>query len=166
MPTCKHPDRKEKAKGLCGSCYNAHLLGRDPDVKAKILATKREQWALRYASRNSSEHAEKQKNRTLRHRYRIDLAEYQRMHAQQQNRCAICNAVGGDTRATRLYVDHNHATGAVRQLLCPGCNQALGIVEQGVERIASLAGYLAKHDPTSKVWNAIVRLDLILLEKK
>ena len=163
MPkVCEHPDRKVKSRGLCGSCYNASLLERDPAVKAKVLATKREQWAKRYASRNSEEHAAKQKNRALQHRYGIDLVEYDRMHALQHNCCAICSAEGGNTRATRLYVDHNHTTGAIRQLLCPGCNQALGIIEQGVERITALAKYLMKHEPNSEAWNALARLDLLI----
>lgn len=151
---------------MCGSCYNTWLIDKDPEKKAQILAKKRQQWAVRYSARNSEEHSKKHKNRALRHRYGIDLAEYERLHEVQGNRCAICNAEGGNTRSTRLYVDHNHSTGAVRQLLCPGCNQALGIIEQGVERIKELTAYLAKHDPSNEAWNALAKLDLMIRERE
>lgn len=163
---CNHPERAVKAKGMCGSCYNAYLINRDPETRERVLEKNRKNWANRHASRISDVHAAKQKNRALKHRYGIDLEAYNQMHTDQQNRCAICNEEGGTTRATRLYVDHNHATGAVRQLLCPGCNQAIGIIEQGVERVRALAAYLAKHDPATKAWNAMAKLDLYIRDQE
>lgn len=159
---CIHPERPVKAKGMCGSCYNIYLINRNPETKARVLANNRKNWANRYSSRNSQEHAAKQKNRVLRHRYGIDIETYNQMHLDQKNRCAICNAEGGNTTATRLYVDHNHTTSKVRQLLCPGCNQAIGIIEQGIERISALANYLHLHEPDSEAWNALAKLDLYL----
>lgn len=40
----------------------------------------------------------------------------------QENRCAICGEPPG---RYSLNVDHDHATGRVRGLLCARCNQAL-----------------------------------------
>lgn len=163
---CEHTDRKVKARGMCGACYNAFLINRNPETRERVLENNRKNWAKRYSSRISEEHASKHKNRVLRHRYGIDLEAYNRMHDEQQNKCAICSAVGGNTRATRLYVDHNHATGAVRQLLCPACNQAIGIIEQGSQRISALAAYLMKHEPNSGAWNALAKLDLYLRKEE
>lgn len=42
------------------------------------------------------------------------------MHVAQGGRCAIC----GDPAQ---HLDHDHATGATRQLLCQRCNQGLGL---------------------------------------
>lgn len=162
MRCINHPDRKARTKGLCGSCYNRSLYESDPDKKRAMLERKRETWAKRYAARNSDEHALKQKNRHLKHRYGIDLDEYQRLHSVQQNRCAICGAPGGDTRGTRLYVDHDHAAETVRKLLCPGCNTAVGVLEKGIAYISSVAEYLREHAPSDPAWNALARLDLAL----
>jgi len=159
---CKHPERKTKSRGLCASCYNAWLINRDPETRAKVLANNRANWTKRYSARNSAQHAKEQKNRVLLHRYGIDHDTYDQMHVAQQNRCAICDAEGGNTKSTRLYVDHNHASGAVRQLLCPGCNQAVGIIEQGITRVSALAAYLYKHEPDSEAWNALAKLDLAM----
>jgi hypothetical protein len=40
------------------------------------------------------------------------------------------------------HVDHDHATGRVRGVLCLGCNTALGLVRESPERLRALARYL------------------------
>lgn len=44
----------------------------------------------------------------------------------QEGRCAIC----GCSPSYRLAVDHSHETGAIRGLLCVGCNTSLGALEK------------------------------------
>jgi hypothetical protein len=56
--------------------------------------------------------------------YGIEPEDYDRLYAAQDGRCAICRRATGKTR--RLSVDHDHATGKVRGLLCRPCNQMLG----------------------------------------
>lgn len=59
-------------------------------------------------------------------KYDIDYATYESLLAWQGGRCYICGQL---PRGRRLAVDHNHATGAVRGLLCAndewGCNMSL-----------------------------------------
>ena len=47
---------------------------------------------------------------------------YERMLASQGGGCAIC---GNEPKTRRLHVDHDHATGRVRGLLCHRCNRVL-----------------------------------------
>jgi hypothetical protein len=54
----------------------------------------------------------------LRHRYGITRVQFDQAAKAQECRCAIC----GEERP--LVVDHDHATGEVRPLLCNGCNLA------------------------------------------
>lgn len=56
--------------------------------------------------------------------YGIGPDDYDAMYAAQDGRCAICRRATGKTR--RLSVDHDHATGKVRGLLCRVCNDMLG----------------------------------------
>lgn len=48
--------------------------------------------------------------------------DYARMLAAQDGHCALCPAT---PKTRRFSVDHDHATGRVRGLLCHRCNRAL-----------------------------------------
>lgn len=56
----------------------------------------------------------------LKKKYGITRAQYDAMLVSQGGGCALCNAPP-KTRA--LHVDHDHATGRVRGLLCFRCNR-------------------------------------------
>lgn len=87
--------------------------------------------------------------RHLKHRYGITPAEYERILAEQQGKCAICGSDGSASRNPErwrylLAVDHCHATGKVRGLLCNGCNAGIGHL--GTESAAlAAARYLRLH---------------------
>ena len=70
---------------------------------------------------------------------------YARLYAQQGGRCAICPKHCPSTGSAYeiLHVDHDHATGLVRGLLCMACNQTLGRVADDVSLLLSMATYLA-----------------------
>ncbi len=65
--------------------------------------------------------------RHLRRKYGITMDQYAQMLAAQGGGCAICHAPPPTTRS--LAVDHCHATGVVRALLCGTCNRSLGYYE-------------------------------------
>ncbi len=49
-------------------------------------------------------------------------ADYERLLSEQDGHCALCPT---KPKTRRLHVDHDHATGRVRGLLCYRCNRAL-----------------------------------------
>ena len=89
--------------------------------------------------------------RKMRNKASVDLKdEYDRLLATQGNICAVCGQAEGARRLksgsfVRLSVDHDHATGAVRALLCSGCNLMLGCAKDDPERLESGARYLREH---------------------
>jgi hypothetical protein len=63
------------------------------------------------------------------------------MRDEQHGACAICERPFTKTP----HVDHDHATGAVRALLCDGCNVGLGRFQDDPERMEAAAAYIRSH---------------------
>ena len=63
--------------------------------------------------------------RQVKYRYKLSSTDYYALFELQGGRCAICH-VTPEEMGERLAVDHSHATGDVRGLLCRPCNKALG----------------------------------------
>lgn len=76
--------------------------------------------------------------------YGLTLMEYDRMLAEQDYHCAICPCLPVNAPKQRLNVDHHHATGTVRGLLCANCNIALGHFREDPELMRNAIAYLAK----------------------
>ena len=85
------------------------------------------------------------RNATLQRKYGITAAEYDAILAAQSGCCAICGLPETLTRSDRtmkLAVDHDHATNAVRGLLCADCNNGLGRFRDDPELLRRAADYL------------------------
>lgn len=63
------------------------------------------------------------------------------MVSRQDGKCAICGRIPHSV----LVVDHDHATGSVRKLLCSACNSGIGLLGESVERLHAAARYLTAH---------------------
>lgn len=92
---------------------------------------------------------ERQWRTSLRKKYGLEHADYQRMLSEQGGVCAICRQPETATYASgvkRLSVDHDHAIGrsgdAVRGLLCTLCNTMIGHARDDASRLRSGAEYL------------------------
>lgn len=72
---------------------------------------------------------------------RFTEADYQRMLTEQDGRCLICSQP--PTTQRRLHVDHDHATGQVRGLLCHYCNLLLGHAKDDPAILAAAIEYLS-----------------------
>lgn len=80
--------------------------------------------------------------------YGLTTADYDRMNEAQGRVCAIC--LGRQDRPYSgpygaLVVDHDHATGLVRALLCNRCNTGLGHFMHDPALLSAAIGYLARH---------------------
>jgi predicted nucleic acid-binding Zn ribbon protein len=77
--------------------------------------------------------------------YGIEPEQYTALLESQGGRCAICRT---DTPGGKggWHVDHVHATGAIRGLLCHRCNLGLGYMRDNREVVLAAIAYL--HAPT------------------
>lgn len=136
-------------KSWCKACANSDLKkwrDANPDH--------RRQYAKRYWESNpeyrercrAAERAKyhenplKARDDRLRYKYGIGLDEYRDMEARQGGVCAICGLKCKTGR--ELAVDHNHATGEVRGLLCGKCNKGIGLFDERPELFAAAVAYL------------------------
>lgn len=89
--------------------------------------------------------------------YGVPMSHLENLLAFQNGRCAICSTRWQECAAPKrsryksvfvqhLYVDHNHATGRVRGLLCNKCNVAIAFLRKDPSIVDAAAGYLRKHE--------------------
>lgn len=89
-------------------------------------------------------------SRRLVHTYGISAVDYNKMFRDQNGVCAICERPPVDIR---LAVDHNHASGRVRGLLCNPCNLVLGMMDDKHERLLKAYQYLKKNNELDIDWD-------------
>lgn len=86
--------------------------------------------------------------RGLKRYYGMTGEEYGAMLADQKGVCAICEqpeTAMFNGRPKVMHVDHDHATGQIRALLCGSCNGMLGLAKDKPETLRAAAIYLEKH---------------------
>jgi len=77
-------------------------------------------------------------------RYGITADDFDAMLSQQNGSCAICSTEEPGGKGS-FHVDHCHATGVVRALLCNKCNVGLGSFGDSPERLIKAASYIKQH---------------------
>lgn len=131
------------------------LYASDPDYRAKVksweatyLQAHREDVRVKDRKRSANRRARatpeyKERQRVyfrawkLATKYGLTVAQYQALLSSQDGKCAIC-AVS----LVKPCVDHNHKTGAVRGILCDGCNVGLGRFADNPQTLRRAADYL------------------------
>jgi len=75
-------------------------------------------------------------------------AHYEQLMNEQQGQCAICDRTQPSDRMKDIdrpfALDHNHATGKLRGLLCGRCNKGLGYFGDSIELLTRASDYLTK----------------------
>lgn len=141
ITTRKHNTRPRKAnpgEGWCSVCSqfkpaSAFTLDskRADGLKGTCRVCVSEQGKQKYD-------AEKDWARRVLREYGLTAEGYKNLLDAQAGLCAICR----EGSEQRLHVDHCHATGRVRGLLCFRCNATLGKVEDSVDLLHQMITYL------------------------
>lgn len=85
----------------------------------------------------------------LKKQYGISAKQYAEILDQQGGACAICkngekSVAHTSNKIRRLMVDHCHATGKVRGILCSRCNRGLGFFQDSMENLNGAILYLCR----------------------
>jgi hypothetical protein len=103
-------------------------------------------WKSKDLLKNSKQR--KQKDKYLQKKYGITLAEYEQKLVEQNGCCAVCSKHKSNFKKA-LAVDHNHASGRIRGLLCPWCNRRR-VGQLTIEWAKRVYEYLVKYDLPEK----------------
>jgi hypothetical protein len=101
-----------------------------------------------YSRKMRAFNPEYHKSVQLKRLYGISIDHYNEMLAEQNGSCAICGKAEGNEirgKVVALAVDHDHATGKIRALLCSNCNRGLGLFNDDVGLLAKAQAYVLKH---------------------
>ena len=128
---------------------------KDPEYmktwRANNLKKRKESWQKWYAKNGAKRNADRKGKLNNYHlkKYGVSDKQYEGLLTEQHGVCAICHEPEKAERKTgspiRLSVDHCHATGKVRGLLCQKCNTALGMLDDSTAKAHSLITYLEQH---------------------
>lgn len=102
------------------------------------------------------------RRRKLKESYGITMEDYDALYAEQDGCCAICGTVkeawapgaGREGRNRFLVVDHRHADGLIRGLLCGHCNRGLGQFRDDPEVMLAAITYLSVCPSSSSAFSA------------
>lgn len=126
----KDPRNKTGLTSWCNSCRRA----------------KNKEWI-----KNNPEKAKNsRKNTFLKRTYGITLKDYEKLLKQQNNLCAICKTDTPGGKGNTFVVDHCHATGNIRGLLCNKCNLAIGLLNENPVIFDSAKQYLKYHSQVAE----------------
>lgn len=112
----------------------------------RVQGKKKSRIKLRQSS-EYKKHRARERSRWLRDNYSLTLAEYNALLSKQGNGCAICGQPEAHVHPRyktpySLAVDHDHANGRIRGLLCYRCNRGIGIFQDRPELLEKAAVYL------------------------
>jgi len=152
-PGCNRP---VDARGMCDMHYRRTLKGGEVEPArscrqcgASLAGTNlQRQFCTRecWESWQYWERRRTHRDRWLR-KYGLTVEQYDSMVEQQGSRCAICHGPDPKTNGGQHWcVDHDHATGKVRGLLCHDCNIGLGKFRDDPDLLRRAADYLARSD--------------------
>jgi hypothetical protein len=138
------------------SSWNKKRYAEDAEYRARERERHRA-----YDRAHREEIRARRKGGHLQHRYGLSRADYDALLKRQGGVCAIC----GKPSTKTLCVDHCHATGTIRGLLCSKCNRGLGYLADDQSALIAALVYLGHENgpPGSAAQHALsVRAALLL----
>lgn len=73
-------------------------------------------------------------------RYGLTRRDYESMWLRQGGKCPVCDQI--ELNGKSMHIDHDHATGRVRGLLCGPCNRFIGLARENIHTLHGAADYL------------------------
>jgi hypothetical protein len=121
-PPCNEIYRAERIKLPCARCGVKRSPG-SGNQASYCYPCERDRWLLK--------------------KYGITSADYDKMLAEQDGRCALCLT---ESNGRMWHVDHDHKTNRTRRLLCDLCNRGLGHFQDDPAVLRRAAEYIEEFE--------------------
>lgn len=127
------------------------------EYRAKTLE-ERKKYARDYYKSNPEKHRLWHYNSALKRCYGLSLEVFNQMWEGQEGKCACClqEMKRGGQKSNCACVDHDHATGKVRAIICRECNLGIAHFRETPERCELAADYLRKYRPSNSGLQKVV----------
>ena len=132
-PSCKPCTLASRARS------NKRVKERDPDGWRKRQRAYQNAYKARHPERVKAYYHK----RNVVKKFGLTPEQYSALLSAQGGVCVICGTPPTEKR--RLAVDHDHATGKVRGLLCGRCNLTIGALEEDTKLLDRAKAYLLEH---------------------
>lgn len=100
-------------------------------------------YPYKYSGKKSPSTPEQMWKYQIKYKFGITPEQYSLILESQGFACAICGGKSPGGHIRRFHVDHCHASGSVRGLLCHRCNVTLGLAGDTVELVNRFVNYLS-----------------------
>ena len=142
-PFSEFPKRSNRESGIASWCKKCFKVYRE---KKK---TKEQERARQLYGKNK----EKYKEKHLKKKYGMTLADLNQMVLEQNNLCPICEKEF--TEENPPHVDHDHDTLDTRALLHMRCNTGIGLLGDNPENLDRAAKYLRSYNEKNIIINTV-----------
>jgi hypothetical protein len=139
----------ELERKVCPKCKTERefdSFGKDSTTAKGISAwckPCKKSWRSEHRKKYPEKAKARDRSSDLQKNYGISIKEYDEMLRIQDGRCGCCG-IHQSRFVRRLHVDHDHATGKIRGLLCTQCNPGIGYFQHSIERLKLGVAYLEK----------------------
>ena len=120
-----------RVRATCKTCMSSQKKG--------YYNKTRDYWIEKSSARSKSDAVVI--NRLIRS-YGVDLAWFGYQYTKQGGLCLICKNAIEAKPSRSTHIDHDHATGVVRGILCQKCNMGLGHFNDSIDLLTKAAEYL------------------------
>lgn len=149
--------RHSRCKTCCYAVHKAHTVA-NPNWRRAYNDGRREENRERYKRMRERQKAEaperlfaRKRAYHLKYAFGITPTEYDAMVAAHAGKCAICGTTEPGRGSPYFHIDHDHATGVIRGLLCGSCNMGLGRFKDSESLLVKALEYLKERKGGFKV---------------
>lgn len=140
--------REAASNKVCGDCkcdkpadeFSKNICTLD-GLNSRCKTCMKQRWRNMRA-KNPEMVLRRQRSSNLRRCYGITNDGYNQRYVDQNGGCAICKSTNPGGGNLHFAVDHDHATGTVRGLLCSCCNTGLGFFKDNAALLLRAVDYL------------------------